>query len=144
MLVIPTYIEKSKINGLGLFAGQDVEAGEVIWFFDPSNDQVIPAVQFDKMISVLDTEQQDRFKRWSYRRGDDYVLCADNTKFANHSETPNCQALRLYDVTLKAISKGEELTYDYKQIDDVLNQRKGTLYEQGRAEVGETAGETQS
>lgn len=124
MLVIPTYVEKSEINGLGLYAGEDIEAGQVIWFFDPSNDQVIPAVQFDKMISVLDTDQQDRFKRWSYRRGDDYVLCADNTKFANHSETPNCQALRLYDVTLKAIGKGEEITYDNRQVDDVLNQRK--------------------
>ena len=141
MLVIPTYVEKSEIDGLGLYAGKDIEAGEVIWFFDPSNDQVIPATQFDKMISVLDTEQQDRFKRWSYRRGDDYVLCADNTKFANHSETPNCQALRLYDVTLKAISKGEEITYNYRQIDDVLNQREGALYEQGE-EVGETVGTT--
>jgi len=142
MLVISTYIDKSQINGLGLFAGQDIKEGDVMWYLDPSIDQIIPAEQFTKMLELLDNEQQDRFKKWSYQRHGDYVLCADNTKFANHSETPNCKAERLYDVALRDIKKGEELTYNYRDFDEESQNKKDKLYDEGREKTGEEVGET--
>lgn len=114
MLIISTYIEKSEIEGLGLFAGQNIKEGDIIWFLDPTVDSIIPKDNFDGMIDWVTKEISENFLKWSYKRGDDYILCADNAKFVNHSETPNCKTLDQYDVALRDIKVGEELTYDYR------------------------------
>jgi len=142
MLVISTYVERSEIGGLGLFAGQDIKEGDIIWFLDPSVDQIFDKEEFEHMLSVLYNDNNEKFRKWSYKRGDTYVLCADNTKFANHSETPNCKAERLYDVALRDIVKGEELTYNYRDFDEESQNQKGELYDKGREKIGEEIGET--
>ena len=39
MLVVKTYINKSKIHGFGLFAGENIKKGTVIWKFNPVIDR---------------------------------------------------------------------------------------------------------
>jgi len=153
MLVISSYIEKSEIEGLGLFAGQDIEEGDIIWYLDPTIDHVFSKNCYDHLIDTIEYEHVERLEKWCYKRGDDYILCSDNTKFANHSDTPNCRSLGQYDVALRNIKKGEELTYDYRFIDDELKEKRGKIYdtvserterETGNTESGEENGETQN
>ena len=153
MLIIKSYIEKSNIEGLGLFAGQDIKEGDIIWYLDPTVDQIFSDDDFKDLCRAPHPEQAERFKNWAYKRGDDYILCADNTKFANHSDTPNCKSLGQYDVALRDIKDGEELTYDYRFIDDELKEKRGKIYdkisegtegETGNTESREENGETQN
>lgn len=149
MLTIKTYVEKSNIPnaGLGLFAAEDISEGDIVWFLDPTVDHVFNVDEYNGLIAAVDEEHKDRFDRWSYRRENDYVLCADNTKFANHSETPNLGGdSKQIDVALRDIKAGEELTYDYRtfdrETDFKLNQ--GNSYDKGREETRKETGETQS
>ena len=41
MLVIDAYLDKSPIQGLGVFAKQPIAKGTVIWKFDPRFDRLI-------------------------------------------------------------------------------------------------------
>ena len=150
MLIISSYIERSEIEGLGLFSGQDINEGDIIWYLDPTVDHVFTDIEFDHMLSVLHQDNQEKFKKWTYKRDGDYILCSDNTKFANHSDTPNCKSLGQHDVALRDIKKGEELTYDYRFIDDDLKDKRGKIYdkvsertegETGYTESGEENGE---
>lgn len=146
MLVVPTYVEKSEVNGLGLFAGRDIEEGEVIWLFDPNTDLVFDENEYSGIKGFLSKENRDKFDSWSYRRGSCYILCADNSNFWNHSETnPNCGGESPnYTVALRNIKAGEELLENYKDYDNNLQDTEGELYDEGRETVGEEVGETQS
>lgn len=119
MLLIPTYVEKSEIDGLGLFTTRDIQKGEVVWLLDPNADVVFDEEEYNKMIQVLSIENKERFNSWSYRRGPHYILCADNSNFWNHSETnPNCGGEHMsYTVALRDIKSGEELLENYKEYD---------------------------
>lgn len=134
MLSIPTYVEKSETNGLGLFAERDIEKGEVIWFYDPNGDLIFTKDEFEKICSVMSEENREKFKNWAWRRGDCYLLCADNANFWNHSETnPNCGGTSPnYTVALRNIKAGEELFENYKEYDEDSQQTEGELYEEGK------------
>ena len=135
---------------------KDLKEGDIVWFLDPTIDHVFTYDDFNDLCRSQSDEQSERFKRWSYKRKDSWVLCSDNTKFANHSDTPNLGGeSRQYDVALRDIKAGEELTYDYRvfdlEVDVKLN--KGNSYEQvsesteretGDTEGGEENGKTQN
>jgi hypothetical protein len=135
MLIINTYLDRSDINGTGLFSGQDINEGDIVWYLDPTIDHVFFDDDFKELCSSQPEEHAERFRRWSYKRENDYVLCSDNTKFANHSDTPNLGGdNKQYDVALKDIKVGEELTYDYRVFDKEadLKLSKGNSYEKER------------
>jgi uncharacterized protein len=141
MLVISSYLDRSEIEGIGLFAGQDIKEGDIVWYLDPSIDQIFTKDDFKDLCFSQAEDQSERFKKWSYKRENDYVLCADNTKFSNHSDTPNLGGdNKQYDVALRDIKRGEELTYDYRVFDKEtdLKLAKGNSYDKGREKVGET------
>lgn len=144
MLVIPTYVERSSIDGLGLFAGQDIEEGDVIWFYDPSTDLVFDKQTFNQIIELLPKDVSERITRWSYTRKGTIVLPADNAKFVNHSNHPNIICNGKYDLAVRKILKDEEITNDYKQFEEDPNQAEKEAYEKIGEEVGEAVGETQS
>ena len=129
MLVIKSYIEKSDIEGLGCFSAQKIEKGDIIWFLDPSIDQVFTEDDFKDLLRSQEEEHSSRFKKWAYKRGNNYILCADNAKFFNHSENPNCDDDNdLYTLASRDIEIGEEITCDYKKICDISVLNKGELY----------------
>lgn len=133
MLVVPTYIEKSEIDGLGLFAARDIEAGEITWFLDPSIDLVIHKDIFANVLNVVeDNEQKERLKKWSYTRNEDIIFCVDNAKFINHSNTPNTKCEGQYDIATRNIVKGEEITADYRQFEDDPNETEKSVFEENK------------
>lgn len=136
MLVIPTYIEKSEIDGLGLFAAKDIESGSITWYLDPSIDLVIPKDVFANILNVIeDAEQKERLVKWSYTRNEDIIFCVDNAKFINHSNTPNIKCEGQYDIATRDIVKGEEITADYQQFEDEPNEVEKSAFEKTKNDL---------
>ena len=115
MLVIPTYLAESPIQGIGVFAAMDVQKGSTIWIFDPRVDLIVrPAEMRGAPQHVID--DLDKFA-WVNDDGD-WVIGIDNDKYTNHSDNPNVGPYRELDtmtVALRDIATGEELTEDYSQ-----------------------------
>lgn len=49
MFIVRTYIGPSGIHGNGVFAGEDLAQGQVIWEFAPGLDLVVP---FDRIAAA--------------------------------------------------------------------------------------------
>ena len=128
MLLVRTRLDRSEIDGIGLFAEEDIQRGTVIWRFDPSIDQRFS----EDTLSKLSLGAREQIEKYSYREKHSglYVLCGDDARFFNHSTDPNCidiyeDALDpndAHDVTLalRDIRRGEELTCDYSLFDQDL------------------------
>jgi uncharacterized protein len=120
MLLVQTKIGPSPINGTGLFANQFIPKGTLLWKFAPGFD-----LRIDKdQLSTLAAPALEQFLKYSYLNADTnkYVLCFDDARFFNHSDTPNCveqlsdEEDGLY-IAAQDIQSGEELTCDYKDFD---------------------------
>lgn len=113
MLLIDVYIDKSPIQGIGVFAKTPVTKGEVIWRLDQRFDRLIEVELYES----LDGPVKSYLDRYAYPRRSDpryIVFEADDARYMNHSDQPNCD-FRDGDVAyaLKDIAAGEELTCDY-------------------------------
>jgi SET domain-containing protein len=127
MLIVRTYVAPSPIHGMGCFAAEPIKGGQLVWQFDPRLDLRIPLAEF----SNFPTAAQEFLKRLTYTEtlaGVDYlVLCADQAKFVNHSDTPNLvdsqdglQEWAAYD-----IAAGQELTCNYFLSDQQAAEKLG-------------------
>lgn len=123
MLKIKTYLDKSPIYGLGLFADQDMYPNTVTWEFD---------YKYDLVFKTINIDNYEFLKKYCYYHHGKYYLCMDNARFMNHSKTPNivCHSEGpydfpiQYDYTNKSIKRGEELTCDYSTFDDGFEEYK--------------------
>jgi len=116
MLLVRTYLAPSRIHGIGLFAGQRIPAGTVLWRFATLLDTRIPV----GAIEGLPPLAREALARYGYRVGDAVFLCGDDARFMNHAPSPNCDDARdaFETVAARDIAEGEELTCDYRVIDD--------------------------
>jgi SET domain-containing protein len=121
MLLVKTYLAQSQIDGFGLFAGQDIHAGTAVWSFDPLVDIVLEPTQI-RNFSPAFKEYCEKYGYLDVRVGK-YVICGDDSRFVNHSDTPNMVGIytvgREYgiDIAIREIRQGEELTSDYASFD---------------------------
>lgn len=115
MMLVRAYLAPSPIEGLGVFSNDPIKAGDAIWRFDPRLDRLIDR-------SILDTADErihafiDRYCYEMPGYPDHFVLDADEGRFMNHSDTPNCD-FTAPDVgyALVDIAPGTELTCNYRQ-----------------------------
>lgn len=127
MLLVKTYLDKSAIHGVGLYAADPIPRGTVVWRLDPRIDVQLTPDQ----IETLAAPAREQVRKYTYRdrvlRA--YVLCGDDARFFNHSGNPNC--LDLPDarggttVAARDIEAGEELTCDYAAFDADHDPGKG-------------------
>lgn len=114
MLLVRTYLAPSAIHGIGVFAAEDVEAGQPVWQFAPGLDLVIGAEQRAALpaafTSYLDTYA---YASTEIEEGS-VILSCDHAKFLNHSEDPNTESSGPLNRALRGIRAGEELTCDYR------------------------------
>jgi len=115
-LLVPVRVDRSSIHGMGIFASQPIKVNARIWQFTPG---------FDLDLDPSALEQQPAHFRatmlhYGYidPRRNRYILCCDDYRFINHSNTPNVRvdaAEDFYGVDFAArdIDTGEELTVDY-------------------------------
>lgn len=120
MLQVKTYIDKSPINGIGLFSETFIPKGTVVWDFTEHIDLMYSKHVVDNM---KDNPIKQFLKRYSYLDGDmgmpQYVLCVDDARFMNHSDHPNTTNGQGHKtIASRDILTGEEITCDYYEIDD--------------------------
>jgi SET domain-containing protein len=121
MLLVKTFLAQSPIDGFGLFARQHIHAGTVVWNFDPRVDLLVETTHVEKLSPAF----KEYFEKYSYldSRVRKYVICGDDSRFVNHSYTPNLVGIytvgREYgiDIAVREIKRGEELTSDYSTFD---------------------------
>lgn len=112
MFLIRTYLAPSKIHGIGVFAGEEVSAGQEIWRFTPPVDQVLPF----SYVEALPKAQRDFLDTYTYESeyfGPGLVLNGDHARFLNHARQPNTDNSREVTLAAQDIAVGEEITCDY-------------------------------
>jgi SET domain-containing protein len=113
MLLVKTYIDKSAIHGLGVFAGEFIRKGTKIWRFVEGFDRVYSPKQFAR----LPKPARDFIKFHGYRVDGEILLTADHDHHMNHSDNPNTFLKSGYAIARRNIAKGEEITNDYREFD---------------------------
>ena len=115
MLLVKTYTKSSPIHGIGLFADEDIPKGTVVWEWTFGIDIVITKEKMESLTEIQMTYLKTY--AWLDSSGNRW-LCSDDTRFANHSETPSCisQVIdgKWIDFAIEDIKKGDEITYNYR------------------------------
>ena len=116
-MLVRTYVAQSAIEGIGIFAGEPVRRGSLIWHLDPKFDQTISLEELSK----LPDWQQDFIQRYSFphlSRPNHFVLEFDNGRFMNHTLTPNTDFTE-FDKgwAIRDLAAGEEITCNYHEFD---------------------------
>jgi len=113
MLLVKTYLAESPIEGIGLFAAEDIAKGTTIWRFDERFDRKFSKAERDALPEPAYTFVQ----KYSYPESvgsDVYYLDGDHARFMNHSNTPNTDC-ETDTIATRDIRAGEELLCDYHQ-----------------------------
>jgi SET domain-containing protein len=110
MLLVKTYLDKSKVHGLGVFAGQSIRKGAKIWRFVYGFDRFYTR----KRLAKLPKPARDYINLHGYQWGKEILLSMDYDTFMNHSENPNTDFHNGFVIARNNIRKGEEITNDYR------------------------------
>ena len=123
MLLVKTILGPSPIHGIGIFANEFIAKGTVIWEFTPGFDVYVNPDEVQRLSAAAQVQMLKYCHR--ERETGQYVLCADDARFFNHSDQPNTYDLPGREgptVAARDIEVGEELTCDYFTFDaDVLD-----------------------
>lgn len=128
MLLVSTYVAPSSIEGVGLFAAEDIPAGTAIWRFDRSFDLLLSPDD----VARLDDVQAAYVERYGYSYEADrsyIVIESDNGRFMNHSETPNTDFSQSGTGTaLIDIPAGAEILCDYGEFEPGFTILPGKMF----------------
>jgi uncharacterized protein len=121
MLMVKTKLGMSAIEGVGIFADEDIPKGTVTWRFMTGFDQTFNNGDLARLPETARLEML----RYVYLHSGTgrYVFCLDNARFMNHASDPNTAGVypgpeaEDYDIATRDIAKGEELTCDYAVFD---------------------------
>ena len=116
MLLVKTYLDKSAIHGLGVFAVQFIRKGTKIWRFVEGFDRFYSPKQFAR----LPKPARDFIKFHGYRVDGEILFTVDNDRHMNHSDDANTYLHNGYAIARSNIRKGEEITNDYREFDAAL------------------------
>jgi SET domain-containing protein len=120
MLLVPVHVKQSSIHGLGAFAATPIAKGTSIWCFTPGFDLDLDP----RLVEEQPAHCRETLLHYGYIdcRLNRYILCCDDARFINHSDSPNVGVrfdLDRYgiDVALREIAAGEEITVDYQLVE---------------------------
>ena len=120
MITIKTKLGISKIQGIGLFANEDIKKGSTVGI-NKDNFGIIRYMEkeWKNLEKNLSKESFLQIKKYAYKNKDDglYWLNLDDTRFINHSKNPNIKTVD-NDVALKDMKAGEEILIDYNTFYD--------------------------
>ena len=130
MYIFKILITKSGIEGSGVFANQDIPKGSIVWKFVPDHDLTLSLEDFEK----LDSETKAEIRKVAYVSPTSgrwvYPPKSDPARYTNHSEISNNLSATFdrtisdepFFVTNTDVTKGTELTVNYKEFDDSIKQ----------------------
>jgi hypothetical protein len=111
MMIVPNYLDRSKIHGFGVFAKENIKAGTPMW-------EYLDGYDLDLIFDDFPLQVRQYIKHYGNMvRPGVYLLCGDNARFMNHSEAPNMSASGAKNIALRDISAGEEITCNYSEFD---------------------------
>jgi len=113
MLLIKTYLDRSSIHGLGVFAGEFIRKGTKVWRFVQGFDRVYSPQAFAK----LPKPAQDFIQQYGYGVDGQILLTVDHDHHMNHSDDANTCWRIDHIVARRNIAKGEEITNNYRLFD---------------------------
>jgi hypothetical protein len=125
MLIAKCTVKPSSIAGVGLFADQDIEKGQIVWHYTPETCVIFTRAVFDTLVASHHKTESFLIKyilTYSYyvETFNGLVLCLDNARFVNHCSKPNMwggTSGGQYSIALRDIKQGEELTENYASYD---------------------------
>jgi uncharacterized protein len=108
------FVARSKIHGLGLFAGEDIEWGQRIIEFE---GQRLSAREVRRRQKFYDSIGFTCLMEFGNGEGVDGLWGGNESRFINHSLQPNVGAMRdehrIVFYALDDVAAGEELTFNY-------------------------------
>lgn len=113
MIVVPTYLEQSRIHGFGVFAGDLIPKGSKVWEFNPVFDISFSEEEFDRLPDSVKKEIEVHL----YQPEPNGRLYYESTmgKYMNHSREPNVDFSEVgVGWATRDIQASEELTCDYR------------------------------
>ena len=125
MMIVPTYVGPSEIEGVGIFAVAEIKAGAPIWILEEKFDLLLPVAE---LVTLPDLQRQfiERYGYPHMTRPGLLVLEFDNGRFMNHSDAPNTD-FRNAEIAwaTRDIAEGEELTCNYAEFDPNFEMQPG-------------------
>jgi hypothetical protein len=125
MYLVKTYIERSSIDGVGVFSDENITSGQRVWELNRYVDIVLPESEFDSLPEIAKIEYSH--SAYHSERLQSWVLCCDNSKYTNHSlEKQNIQFEYMEDsddlvgIAMRDIQISEELFVDYREFDQSM------------------------
>ncbi len=118
MLLVKTFLARSPLHGIGLFAADFIPSGAAVWAFRLDFDQKLTREDVEGLSPAA--REQVRWYAYQSHASAVYVLCADDARFFNHADTPNViddPSDEGTAVAARDIREGEELTSDYRTYD---------------------------
>lgn len=117
MMIVPTYVGPSAIEGVGIFAAAPIKSGAAIWQLSEGLDLLLSEAELAKLPAL----QREFIERYGYphmTRPGLTVLEFDNGRFMNHDPRPNTD-FTSPDIgwAIRDIAEGEEITCDYGEFD---------------------------
>lgn len=95
--------------GYGVFATAPIPAGTITWISDPFDQRFA-----GDEVPLLDPILRRALHRYAYRDLDGaYVLCWDHARYNNHSCHPSCRTIGDFDIAVRDLRAGDELTIEY-------------------------------
>lgn len=121
MMMVETELRASPIQGVGVFLKEDVAKGRLLWRFDSRLDRVYSPAELESLPEIT-ADFIRRFSTW-HEETSLWILCGDNGRHFNHSDTPNTVSAGIGygdDVAAEDLEAGTELTTDYRTICDAM------------------------
>lgn len=110
-MLVKTCIGESDASGIGLFAGEAILEGTRMWVFDGRVDKFYSKYDLSGMpcaaLAMLTHYGQ-------FTDTGDLLLCGDDARFANHSETPSMLNMETFAIAARDLAQGDEITEDYR------------------------------
>ena len=113
MLLIKTYLDRSPIHGLGVFAGEFIRKGTKVWRFVKGFDLAYSPKEYAR----LPKPARDFIKFYGYRVDGEILLTVDHDHHINHAENANTHWSNGHIVASRDIPKGTEITNCYRLFD---------------------------
>ena len=113
MLLVDVYLDRSPVQGIGVFAKGPIPKGTLVWKLHPQYDRRIAVEQYERETGPV-RAYLDRYCYPDRRDRDFIVFEADDARYMNHADEPNCDVSSPEETyALRDIAPGEELTCDY-------------------------------
>lgn len=117
-LLISTHLKEVPNKGIGVLASETILKGSIVYKDDLKFDKLIKQEEVDLMPDPL-KKFIDTYCSF-IKEYNAYYVCMDNSRFINHSFTPNLNwdTINKQYIAAKDININEELTSNYTEFDE--------------------------